>query len=109
VTTTRTETGELYAIVRDTTYDPAKLREGSGQLAEFQEIHARQPGYRGTLVVDVGNGRWISINLWESEQHAQAALPIMVPVVQRLVEPLLARPSELVGTGPVVLTDLTPA
>jgi hypothetical protein len=99
----------MYAIVRDTTYDPAKLRDGSDQIAEFQEIHARQPGYRGTVVVDVGNGRWLSVNLWESEQHSQAALPAMIPVVQRLIEPLTAGPSQLVGAGPVVLTDLAKA
>jgi hypothetical protein len=59
------------------------------------------------VVVDVGNGRWISVNLWESVQDAQAALPTMIPVVQRLIEPLTAGPSQLVGAGPVVLTDLS--
>lgn len=99
----------MYAIVRDTRYDPAKLRHGRAQLAEFQELHARQPGYCGTVVVDVGDGRWISVNLWEREQDAQAALPVMVPVVQRLIEPMTTEPLQLVGAGPVVLTDLTKA
>ena len=99
----------MYAIVRATTYDRQKLRNGRAQLDEFQAIHAQQPGYRGTVVVDVGDGRWISVNLWEREQDAQAALPKMVPMVQRLIEPLTAGPSQLVGAGLVVLTDLSPA
>ncbi len=96
----------MYAVVRDTPYDPAKLREGSEAIAEFQAIHARQPGYAGTVVVDAGNGRWLTVNLWETEEQAAAALPTMVPVVQRLIEPLMAGPSQLIASGPVALTDL---
>lgn len=99
----------MYAIVRDNTYDPAKLAQGGEQLAEFQALHARQPGYRGTIVVDAGNGRWLAVNLWETEEHATAALPAMMPEVQRLIEPMMAGPSHLIGAGPVVLTDLTRA
>ena len=97
----------MYAIVRENTYDPAKLEQGQDRLAEFQALHVRQPGYRGTLVVDAGAGRWLTVNLWETQEHATAALPALVPVVQRLLEPMMAGPSQLVGTGPVVLTDLT--
>ena len=97
----------MYAIVRENTYDPAKLAQGSEQLAEFQALHARQPGYRGTINVDAGDGRWLIVNLWETEEHAAAALPLMIPVVQRLIEPLMAGPSRLIGTGPAVLADLT--
>lgn len=99
----------MYAIVRANTYDPARLAQGRDQLAEFQELHARQPGYRGTLVVDAGDGRWLAVNLWETQEDANAALPALIPVVQRLLEPMMAAPSELIGTGPVVLTDLTRA
>ena len=97
----------MYAIVRSNTYHPTKLAEVRAQLAEFQELHAHQPGYRGAIVVDAGNGRWLTVNLWESEEHATAALPAMVPQVQRLLGPLTAAPSEVIGTGSVVLTDLT--
>jgi hypothetical protein len=96
----------MYAIIRDTTYDPAKLSQGQDRLAEFQAVHARQPGYRGSIVVDAGNGRWLAINLWETEADAAAALPRMVPEVARLIEPMMAGPSQLVGAGPVVLADL---
>ena len=99
----------MYAIVRENTYDPAKLDQGQARLIEFQALHARQPGYRGTMVVDAGDGRWLTVNLWETKEHATAALPALIPEVQRLLEPMMAGPSELIGTGPVVLTDLTPS
>ena len=96
----------MYAIIRDNTFDPAKLMEGHDQFAEFQALHARQPGYKGSIIVDAGNGRQLTINLWESEEQATAALPAMVPEVQRLLEPMMAKPSQLIATGPVVLADL---
>jgi hypothetical protein len=99
----------VYAIVRDTTYDATKRAQGRDSLAEFQALHARQPGYQGTITVDTGNGRWLTINLWETEEHAATALPAMVPEVRRLLEPMIAGPSQLIGAGPVVLTDLTRA
>ncbi len=99
----------MYAIVRENTFDTAKLAQGANAMAEFQELHAQQPGYTGTIVVDAGDGRQLSINLWESEEHASAALPAMVPAVRRLVEPMMAAPSRAVGAGPVVLTDVTRA
>ena len=98
----------MYAIIRETTYDPARLSQGQDPFAAFQAAHARQPGYRGSIVVDVGNGRQLAVNLWESEEHAAAALPAMVPEVQRLLEPMMAGPSQLLGAGPVVLADLPP-
>jgi hypothetical protein len=96
----------MYGIVRDNTYDATKLTAGQAELDEFQAIHRKQPGYRGSFSVDIGNGRHIVVNLWESEEYARSALPVMVPVVQRLVEPLLSKPSHLIGTGTVVMNDL---
>ena len=96
----------MYAIVRIATYDPAAVEKGQKQLDEFQEVHASQPGYAGTVVVDVGDGRWVTVNVWDSQESATAALPRMIPVVQRQVEPLLVTPSEMIGAGRVVFTDL---
>jgi hypothetical protein len=97
----------MYAVVRDNRYDPAKLAEGQAQLDEFQALHDRQPGALGTLMVDAGDHRWITINLWDSQEHAAAALPGLVPEVQRLIEPLLAAPSQLIAAGPIRLDTLT--
>ncbi len=39
-------------------------------LEEFDHAHASQPGFLGTVVVDLGQGRRFVLNLWESEKHA---------------------------------------
>jgi hypothetical protein len=96
----------MYAIVRESTFDPAKLAQDGKQMAEFQELHSQQPGYSGTIVIEAGQGRQLSVNLWDTEDHANAALPAMVPVVRRLVEPTMAGPSRLVAAGPAVMTDV---
>jgi deazaflavin-dependent oxidoreductase (nitroreductase family) len=98
----------MYAVVRDNQYDPARLAQGQAQLDEFQALHDRQVGALGTLVVDAGNDRWITINVWDSEEHAAAALPGLIPQVQRLIEPQLARPSQLIAAGRVRVNTLTP-
>ncbi len=97
----------MYAIVRENSYDSAKLTRGRPDVDEFQMLHARQPGYQGTIVVELEEGRWLSVNLWDSEASASAALPAMVPAVQRLLEPMMTGPSRVIGSGPVVLTDLS--
>ncbi len=99
----------MYAVVRKVFYDPNKLAHAENQIQEFDAIHAAQPGYRGNLVVDAGEGRMVVVNLWQSEEAAKAALDVMVPVVQRLTEPLMTGPAELVGVGQVVRQDLPPA
>jgi hypothetical protein len=96
----------MYAVVRDNHYDPSKLAGGQAALDEFQALHDRQPGSLGTLLVDAGNHRWITINVWESEEQAMAALPGLIPEVQRLIEPLLAAPSQLIVAGPVRVNTL---
>jgi hypothetical protein len=60
-------------------------------------------------VVDLGAGRRFALNLWESEQHSAAALQVLGPEVGRLLDPLMAAPSRLIGTGTVLFTDLVPA
>ena len=96
----------MYAILRKNTYDSTKLAKERERLEQFQELHAVQPGFRGTIEIDAGDGRRFVLNLWDSEESASAALPGMVPVVKRLLEPMMSAPSELLGQGPVVLASL---
>ena len=96
----------MYAIVRENTYDTAALERGQARLDEFQARHAAQDGYAGTVVVELAPGRWLTVNLWSSAKAAAAALPTMMPVVERLLEPMFAGPSQMIGAGRVVLTDL---
>lgn len=92
----------MYAVVRLNTWNEAKRSDASDAVAEFDRLHAEQAGFLGSLVVDLGEGRHAIVNLWQSEEHATAALPAMGPAVGRLLEPLMAAPSELLGTGAVI-------
>ena len=96
----------MYAIVRRAAYRADAVDGVRQHLDEFQEQHASQAGYVGTVVVDAGDGVWLTLNLWDSEEAARAALPAMIPVVRRLLEPAMREPSDIVGAGPVILTDL---
>jgi hypothetical protein len=97
----------MYAIIRKNTYDPAKLAEAGPALTEFQGLHAAQRGYAGSIDVDAGDGQRIVVNLWQSEQEARAGQTVLVPHLQRLIEPLMTGPSQLVGFGQVAASDLT--
>jgi hypothetical protein len=99
----------MQAVMRVNTFDPAKLADSSNQLEEFDRLHAAQPGYVGNVTVDLGGSRRFVLNLWDTEQHRQEGLRALGPAVERLVNPLLAKPSELVGVGPVLESDLTKA
>ncbi len=96
----------MYVVVRELRYDLSKLSSATGQLAEFQQLHASQPGYLGSLTVEAGDGRRIAINVWETEAQAFAGRDALEPAVGRLIEPLLVARSALVGAGPVVDNDL---
>lgn len=52
-----------YAVVRETNYTPDKPIYQSQQFQQFQQEHARLRGYQGTIVVDPGSGRFITLIL----------------------------------------------
>ena len=99
----------MYAIIRKNTYDPGKLEYAGPALAQFQALHAAQPGYAGTIEVDTGAGHRIIVNLWHTEQDARAGMAALVPHVQRLLGPLMVGPSQLIGVGEANASDLTPS
>ncbi len=90
----------MQAVLRVNSFDPGKLAAGQGQLEEFNRIHAAQPGFLRSVTVDLGEGRQLVLNLWDSEEHRVSGLDALGPAVEHLVNPLLARPSELIGFGP---------
>ncbi|MGH3499997.1 MAG: hypothetical protein ACRDQA_03700 [Nocardioidaceae bacterium] len=92
----------MYAVVRVNTWDDAKRAAAADDVAAFDRVHAEQPGFLGSLVVDLGEGRNAIVNLWKSEEHATAALPVVGPAVGRLLESLMTEQSQLVGTGEVI-------
>ena len=97
----------MYAILRQTPYDTERLASAEEALAEFQAVHAAQPGYAGNIVVDAGDGQRFTVTMWESENDAAAARAVLEPHVRRLLQPLTVGPSQLLGVGEVVTTDLT--
>jgi hypothetical protein len=98
--------GRMQAVVRRAHYDPAALRADPQPMVEFERVHAAQPGYAGNVVVDLGGGERILITLWEDEAAATAARTTIGPVVQELLTPVERAPSELLGAGPVLRSDL---
>ena len=44
----------MFATVRETTFDPDKLRQGRAQLEAFWALRDRQPGSGGDVAVDAG-------------------------------------------------------
>ena len=95
----------MYAIVRRYACDPAAIASAGQALAAAQELHTTQPGYAGSIVVDDGQ-HFIAVNLWQSEHDAVAGRAAIGTQVQRLLEPLMATASQLLGAGEVVATDL---
>ena len=91
----------MYSVVRENFYDSGKLSRADKEVKEFQSIHAAQPGYRGNIVVDLGGVHMLIVTLWESESTAHAAREALEPDIQRLLVPLMTKPSHLVGAGHV--------
>jgi hypothetical protein len=98
----------VHAVFRESGYAPSRPIYVTPEFREFQEAHAARPGYRGTIVADVGGGRFLTVTLWETADAMNAAREALSPVVERLLNPLMTSPSNLLGTGPVVVNDLAP-
>lgn len=96
----------MYAVVRMNSFDAGKLGALGERLDQFNEIHAAQPGYLGSMVVDLQASGSLVINLWLSEKHATDALSVLAPEAARLLTPLMSAPSKFIGAGTVIATDL---
>lgn len=96
----------MYAVVRDTTYPVDMPLADRPEFRAFQDVHSAQPGYRGTLVTHIGNGRYITVTLWEKPEHLRAAREAIGPAVEKLIAPIMSAPAQLIGTGEVVYSDI---
>lgn len=97
----------MYAVFRQTQYSPGVPVHRTPEFREFQQVHAECSGYRGTVVADVGDGRLLTVTLWQTAGDMQAARQALGPVVGRLLDPLMTAPSILLGTGEVLVNDLS--
>jgi hypothetical protein len=96
----------VFAVFRETTYEADKPMYESAEFQEFQRAHALRPGYEGTIVADVGDGRFLTVTLWDNASDMDAARDALGPVVGRLLNPMMTTPAKLLGTGKVVVNDL---
>lgn len=96
----------MHAIIREATYVTDRPLQETAQFKELQSLHARQPGYAGTVGIDAGDGRLFTITMWQTASHAAAARAVLEPVVRSLLHPLMTVPSQLLGTGPVVVREV---
>jgi hypothetical protein len=94
-----------FAIVRVSTFDEAGLLRAVGAVDEFQRLHASQPGYAGTMTVDLGSGRRLAVNLWKSEEYADASRENLRNAIDGLLGDVMTD-SSLIGTGPVLEMDI---
>lgn len=96
----------MYAVVRETTYPVDTPLAARPEFTAFQDAHAAQPGYRGTIVTHLGNGLHVTVTLWDTAEQMDAARHAIGPAVKTLIEPLMAHPTRLLGTGEVAYSDL---
>ena len=92
----------MYAILRINNYDPEASAAVTERMAEFDRLHAAQPGFVGSAVVDLGGGSRFLLNLWASAGASRAGLRVLAPEVERLLVPLMSAPSQFLGAGPVL-------
>ena len=97
----------MYAVFRETRYPPGREIVTTPGYQEFNDAHAKQRGYVGTVVTDVGDGRLLTVTLWATAEDMAAARNALGPVVARVLEPMMTAPAVLLGTGPVIVNDLT--
>lgn len=97
----------MYAIIRHNSYDPNTAAQAEKAQAELHALHTGQAGYAGSLVVDIGSGERVAVNLWESEGDARTGMAALGAEAMRLVKPVSTAPSRLLGAGEVVATDLS--
>ena len=96
----------MFAVVREATFDAGKRASGSTQVEEFARLRAQQAGYRGTVTVDAGDGRTLTVALWESKEQQEAASAVISPEAQRLMGPLWTTPARILGSGDVIHNDI---
>jgi len=96
----------MRAVVRETTYPVDTPLADRPEFKAFQDTHATQPGYLGTIVTHLGNGRHITVTLWDTADHMNAARDAIGPAVKTLIEPIMSAPTRLLGTGEVAYADI---
>ena len=93
----------MYAVIRESAPPGAMTEQLRAGQTEFAALRAGQPGFVGSLTVDLGDGKWALMTLWESQQAAEAGRGVLEPQATRLT----GRSVRIVYQGEVVADDLT--
>jgi hypothetical protein len=93
----------MYAVIRESASPGALTEQVQAGRAEFEALRARQPGFRGSLTVDLGDGKRAIVGLWEDRQAHEAAAAVLGPQAERLTGAV----TRIVYQGEVSGNDLT--
>ena len=96
-----------YARLAEVTYAPGQRDAGQAQVEEYVALRAQQPGFRGSMGIDMGAERRLVLVCWASQAQFAAAQPVLGPAAARLLAPLFGAPARQLGDGAVVLDTLT--
>jgi hypothetical protein len=96
----------MHAVFREAKYPADLAIEQRAQFQEFHKAHAAPPGYVGTVVARLDEERYLQVTLWHTVQDMHAARDALTPLVERLLNPPMATPSVLLGTGRAVFSDV---
>jgi len=99
----------MYAIVGEITIKAGNEERAAPLIQELQQLRARQPGYRGSVTVDAGEGRMLLLALWDSEEQATAAGQVLMPEGERLLGDIRTGPPRRLGRGTVRHDDISRA
>ena len=93
----------MYAVIRENASSGALTEQLRAGRAEFAALRAQQPGFRGSLTVELGDGKWAIVTLWEDRQAQEAGGAVLGPQAERLTGAV----TRIVYQGEVSSNDLT--
>ena len=97
----------MHAVMRETFCGLKQPIQDRKEFKDFQSLHSARQGYGGTVVVDTGNGRFLTLTLWQTVADAERARIALGPEIERPLNPLMTAPTNLLGTREVVLDGLS--
>lgn len=98
----------MFANITETVYLPGRREAARTRVEEFHAFAAQQPGLQRTIQVDTGEGHFLTLTLWASEEALEASRPVVGAAAERLLRAHWAAPGKRLGFGEVVRDTSTP-
>ena len=94
----------MYASVRAYRVNPSRLKEFDDIVqSEFVPLYSGAHGFVAYYAIDAGDGRWVSVGLFDTEDAAKAANALTAQFVGQRLLPMIQKGPEIT-TGRVVAT-----